>query len=140
MKVASRLRARGRVIVAATALLLGTFGVSHVVAQGGEQAHVSSGGPTPLPVVSAHRVGDHIVVRYRFRSWPSDARRQPAVLLLSSRSADLDIPPLTEGYRFTRRSGRIRHPVGLGPSPFRLLYSVYSRRGIRSRTASAPVR
>src|SRR5438034_10950845 len=78
MKVVSRLLARARVIGGASALVLGAVGASHVAAQGGDEARVSKTAPTPLPVVSVRRVGDHFVVRYRFRSWPSDPRRHPA--------------------------------------------------------------
>jgi len=58
--------------------------------------------------------------------------------LISSKSAGTRYAPFTQAYR-VRRAGRIRHPVGLGSPPFTLLYSVYSQRGIRSRTASKPV-
>ena len=139
MGAISQLRARARVIAAVGTLVLGAVGASHVAAQPGDQARVSNAAPVPLPVVSVRRAGDHLVVRYRFGSWPSDPRRHPAILLISSKSAGTRYPPLTQSYRIRQRSGRIRHPVGLGSPPFRLLYSVYSQRGIRSRTASKPV-
>jgi hypothetical protein len=139
MTVVSQLRARARIIGVVGALVLGAVGANHVAAQAGDEAHVSKAGPVPLPAVSVRRVGDHLLVRYRFRSWPSDPRRHPAALLISSKSAGTRYPPLTQSYRVRQRSGRIRHPVGLGSPPFTLLYSVYSQRGMRSRTATKPV-
>jgi hypothetical protein len=99
-------------------------------------------GPVPeLPQILSTRVvtgtayGKAVRVSYCFRSLPSDPRIRPSRLHLTVENLRDNLPPLSVGWRVTKRCGTIDHPIGPIKPPYLLRYSVetvsgnWSRRG-----------
>ena len=93
----------------------------------------------PSPVVRAVMRGSRIVIHYRFKTWPSAPDRRPLILITSVASADPRMPRLTKQTILKQRTGTIIQRRGLGRRPFRVVYSVLSRKYTRSDTRSVRV-
>jgi hypothetical protein len=91
-------------------------------------ATATASGIPPIPDVRAVLRGRDVVVRYRFKSWPTAADRRPWVLVTSVLSADRCIPRLTKQTRLTNQTGSLVQARGRGPGPFSLVYTVVSRK------------
>jgi hypothetical protein len=61
-------------------------------------------------------------------------------LATSVKSASSRYSPITVWTKIRSPHGRIVQKIGLGPAPFRVLASAFSRRGARSRIVSVPLR
>jgi probable HAF family extracellular repeat protein len=90
------------------------------------------------PVVTARRAGERVVINYRFGHWPAGAAR-PWQIVTSVVTDDSRYVPLT--YRNTIRAsvGRIQQPLGPRRRGLKLLVSVRTQNGGRSRTFAVPI-
>jgi Putative Ig domain len=89
-------------------------------------------------VRATHRGTSYRAVRvsYCFRSLPPNPARRPARLHLAVENLRDNLPPLSVGWRITRRCGVVTHPVGPIKPPYLLRISVESRSGTLSRQVS----
>jgi hypothetical protein len=94
----------------------------------------------PVPTIRAHRLGRRVIINYRFAPFPSSLAQRPWKILAGVDSAGNRYPPLTKLSLVKGRRGEIIQPLGLGHSPFRVLLSVFSKTGARSRTISVPLK
>lgn len=97
-------------------------------------------GPIPkLPrilsarVVTGTRYGTAVRVSYCFRSLPSDPRTRPWRLHLTVENLRDGLPPLSIGWKVTKRCATVTQPVGGIKPPYLLRYSVEPVRGTWSR-------
>ena len=93
----------------------------------------------PAPHIRVDRVGDEMIVAYRFDRLPSAGAIRPVALLVSARSASEDLPPLTESHRIKDATGQVRQRIGLGDEPFEVLVSALAAKGLRSDIVLAPL-
>lgn len=104
---------------------------SQAATEGSASTDVSS------PRVQATRVGETVRIHYGFsrRGWQRD--KQERFLLLSIDSAGrsssgVGYTPLSEMHRLQQRTGSFTQSIGIGPGPYTVRASAFSRRGSRS--------
>lgn len=92
----------------------------------------------PLPrivsarIVTGTKYGKAVRVSYCFRSLPSDPRLRPMQLHLTVDNLSDDLPPLSIGWKVTKRCATVDHPVASLKPPYVLRYSVVSQTGTMS--------
>jgi hypothetical protein len=91
-------------------------------------------------VVRGTAFGKGVRVSYCFRSLPKDPWKRPWRLHLTVENYQDDLPPLTTGWRVTKRCATVTLPVGPIKPPYALRYSVESRRATRSTIGSMGVK
>jgi hypothetical protein len=98
-----------------------------------ESTHLRPHSSPPLPRLQAKIVGNRLRIRYAFSSFPDARDRQPWQLVTSVQSASRAIPPVTIRSRIHRPNGTVLRHLGPGRGPYRLLVSVRSAAGTRTR-------
>jgi uncharacterized protein YcnI len=94
----------------------------------------------PLPSIRAHRSEKRAFIDYAFPSLPQTLARRPWKILTAIDSAGNRYAAFTKWSAVQSQRGTIIQPLGLGHSPFRVLLSVFSQTGARSRTISVPLK
>jgi hypothetical protein len=123
-----------------------TFSRSAQSGQSLYQRGLTERGVPPLPrilsarIVTGTKYGKAVRVSYCFRTMPTNPWRRPSRLHLTLDNRRDKLPPLSVGWKVTKRCGTITHPVGPIKRPYLLRYSVESRRGTWSKRVEIAVR